>query len=174
MGAIENTWKDNLKRQMVIKLGTTTNDEATVISNMVDGGSAGALPAVTSTDNGKVLTVANGAWVAGNASGGGGMLITPTIENDYVIMNKTWKEIHDAMVSGVVPLYAYTYSGDPFAEMSAGDYADFSPVIRFSVGGGQFLPSVTILSYDLETVSVYYSMFTCETENDYPKLYIGD
>lgn len=75
MGAIENTWKDNLKRQMVIKLGTTTNDEATVISNMVDGGSAGALPAVTSTDNGKVLTVANGAWVAGNASGGGGDVV---------------------------------------------------------------------------------------------------
>lgn len=52
----------SLKKQMVIKLGTTTNDEAEVISNMVDGASAGALPAVTADDNGKVLMVVDGAW----------------------------------------------------------------------------------------------------------------
>lgn len=56
----------SLKKQMVIKLGTTTNDEAEVISNMVDGASAGALPAVTADDNGKALMVSSGAWGAGN------------------------------------------------------------------------------------------------------------
>ena len=30
-----------LKKQMVIKLGTTTNDESTIISNMVDNASSG-------------------------------------------------------------------------------------------------------------------------------------
>ena len=51
-----------LKRQMVIKIGTTTNEEAQLISNMVDSASAGALPEVTAADNGKVLTVINGVW----------------------------------------------------------------------------------------------------------------
>ena len=53
---------ENLKKQMVIKLGTTTNDEAQIISNMVDSANAGALPEVSATDNGQVLTVAEGAW----------------------------------------------------------------------------------------------------------------
>lgn len=162
----------NFKKKLSIELETTTNEEAQLISNIVDSASAGSLPAISAADNGKVLTVANGAWVAGNASGGGGMLITQTIENDYAIMNKTWKEIHDAMVSGVVPLVVN--SGDPLSDMQAGDYADFYPVMRFIVGGGRFMPALLVLVYDVDTNSVYYSKFTCETENDYPKMYIGD
>lgn len=36
------------------------------------GGGGSSLPEVTSDDNGKVLTVVNGAWDKANASGGGG------------------------------------------------------------------------------------------------------
>ena len=61
---------NSLKKQMVIKLGTTTNDESAVISNMVDGANAGSLPAVSADDNGKVLKVVDGVWT--KAEGGGG------------------------------------------------------------------------------------------------------
>lgn len=53
-----------------------------IAESLSEGGSAGALPAVTSADNGKVLTVANGAWVAGNASGGGGDVVNVYWDTD--------------------------------------------------------------------------------------------
>ena len=92
-----------LKKQMVIRLGTTTNDEASVISNMVDGGSAGALPAVSASDNGKVLTVANGAWAAGNASGGGGNIFAFYFENyvdETIYLNGNSIEVVTPVVVG--------------------------------------------------------------------------
>lgn len=66
---MSNAELNNLKKQMVIKLGTTTNDESAIISNMVDGASAGSLPAVSADDNGKVLKVVDGVWT--KAEGGG-------------------------------------------------------------------------------------------------------
>lgn len=56
----------NFKKKLSIELETTTNDEATLISNIVDSASAGSLPAVSADDNGKVLTVSSGDWTAAN------------------------------------------------------------------------------------------------------------
>ena len=46
----------------------TTNPEAiALIATVCSGGSGSALPAVTATDNGDVLTVVNGAWAKASA-----------------------------------------------------------------------------------------------------------
>lgn len=43
--------------------------ELTGIKNALGGGEGSALPTVTAADNGKVLTVVNGAWAAAEAGG---------------------------------------------------------------------------------------------------------
>ena len=59
------------------------------------------LPSVTSTDNGKVLTVSNGAWAAAVASGGGTqMLVTLTDVEGTMTADKTFGEIHTASMNG--------------------------------------------------------------------------
>ena len=62
------------------------------------GGSGGGLPEVTSADAGKVLAVDNsGVWVAQTPASGGGVLVVHDVEGT---LDKTWQEIHDAMLSG--------------------------------------------------------------------------
>ena len=61
------------------------------------GGGGSNLPAVTSADNGDVLTVVNGAWDKAAPSGGGGVLV---VHDANGTLDKTWQEIHDAMLSG--------------------------------------------------------------------------
>ena len=58
------------------------------------------LPTVTSTDNGKVLTVVSGKWKKAEPSGGGAFAITATTEDDVTTLNKTWTEIKTAFDSG--------------------------------------------------------------------------
>ena len=59
------------------------------------------LPTVTSSDEGKVLTVnSSGAWAAANASGGGNIFVVGITYNDNTStysMNKTWTEIFNAV-----------------------------------------------------------------------------
>lgn len=48
--------------------GISTNAEMILaIADLIGSGSTATLPAVTATDNGKVLKVANGVWTAANA-----------------------------------------------------------------------------------------------------------
>lgn len=99
---MNNTELANFKKKLSIELETTTSDEAQLISNIVDSASAGALPAVSADDNGKVLTVSSGAWVAAQPSGGGGMVVSTNPSTGA--LDKTWKEIHDALASGIMPI----------------------------------------------------------------------
>jgi len=56
------------------------------------------LPAVTASDAGKVLAVDDsGVWVAQTPASGGGALVVTDTEGT---LDKTWTEIHDAMLSG--------------------------------------------------------------------------
>jgi len=61
------------------------------------GGGGGGLPAVTAADNGDVLTVVNGAWDKAAPSGGGVLVVNADADG---ILDKTWQEIYDAMLSG--------------------------------------------------------------------------
>ena len=59
------------------------------------GGSGGSdLPSVTADDNGKVLSVVNGAWAADN--------VFFNISATDGVLNKTWTEIYDAISVGKV------------------------------------------------------------------------
>ena len=61
---------------------------------------ASSLPEVDSEDNGKVLTVVDGAWAAANGGGsGGGVLVVTDTDGT---LDKTWQEIHDALLIGGV------------------------------------------------------------------------
>ena len=65
----------------------------------------GTLPAVESTDAGKVLTVDDdGNWVAASGGGGGGgvLKVGATYTETTMTLDKTWKEIHDAPFAVIV------------------------------------------------------------------------
>ena len=70
------------------------------------------LPTVSSADNGKVLTVANGAWTAVTVNGGGGgssssgLLVTVSGSGNSYTCDKTAGEIYDALVAGINPVFA--------------------------------------------------------------------
>lgn len=64
------------------------------------GGSGAGLPAVTSEDNGDVLTVVNGAWDKAAPSGGGAFAVSVPYSAEVWTMNKTWAEISAAFIAG--------------------------------------------------------------------------
>lgn len=65
------------------------------------GGGGSSLPAVTSADNGDVLTVVNGAW--DKAAPSGGVMIIH-LDLGTGVTDKTWQQVHDALAAGV-PVY---------------------------------------------------------------------
>lgn len=72
------------------------------VQKINSGGSGSELPAVTTDDNGDVLTVVEGAW-AKAAPGGSSGLVISIIDDEATqsfIMNKTFQEIWDALSAG--------------------------------------------------------------------------
>lgn len=57
----------------------------------------GVLPPITDADDGKVLTADSGKWVPANPSGGGVLVVHET-DTTPAALDKTWKEIHDAVL----------------------------------------------------------------------------
>ena len=70
--------------------------------NKAESGGGSSLPAVTSEDNGDVLTVVEGAWDKASPSGGGGNFVVTFTTEDYstVTVDKTYAEIISAFNSG--------------------------------------------------------------------------
>lgn len=58
------------------------------------------LPAVTSDDNGDVLTVVSGEWAKAAPSGGGVLVCTTNMQT--MALDKTWQEIHDSVFAVIV------------------------------------------------------------------------
>lgn len=75
---------ENLKKQMVIKLGTTTNEDAQIINNMVDNAAGGG---------------------SGNAP------LICTLQNDGQTLNHTAGEIIESIESGRNALLQLTVQG---------------------------------------------------------------
>lgn len=71
------------------------------------GGGGSSLPAVTSEDNGDVLTVVNGAW--DKAAPSGGVMIIH-IDMGTGVTDKTWQQVHDALAAGVLVYLPYAYT----------------------------------------------------------------
>ena len=122
----------------------------------VTGGSG--LPEVTSSDNGDVLTVVEGVWAKANPAVEI-FLATITFSNDglpvVATLNKTWKEVSDAVQAGKVALARYTNADDPFYMI----ITDFIRVV--------YDPSHTYGDYTYAVSTTEYIMGT-ENENGYP------
>ena len=76
------------------------------------GGGGSSLPAVTSEDNGDVLTVEDGAWAKAAPSGGGQFIITVTANEaeTELSVDKTYQEIVSAFAEGKTFYLIYTDS----------------------------------------------------------------
>ena len=86
------------------ELLNTVVDIKTLVEN--GGGGGGGLPPVSGTDNGKVLTVVDGAWAAASGGGGGGgsaFIVSVTEESggELWVMDKTYNEIKTAFLAGL-------------------------------------------------------------------------
>lgn len=72
------------------------------VQKINSGGGGSELPAVTTDDNGDVLTVVEGAWAKAAPGGGSGLVISITDDEvaQAFIMDKTFQEIWDAFSAG--------------------------------------------------------------------------
>ncbi len=100
-----------MTKQDIIDYVVTTphNSNKAVLSTMLDD-IGEKLPAVTTEDNGKVLTVVNGTWNKAEASGGGaGFFVVKTTNYDqdegtWSRIDHTFAEIRDALNNGSIPI----------------------------------------------------------------------
>ena len=103
-----NTTVDELKAYYVAHGGEAASvaDVATIPDMIAAITALGSeLPAVSADDNGKVMTVVEGAWNAAGASGGGDTFIVkvnrqPSKTAAAVMPDKTLAEIYDAIMAG--------------------------------------------------------------------------
>ena len=86
----------------------------------------------------------------GGGTGGGTMVATATQSGAYVTLDKTWKELADAMESGIVP------------------------VVLNIDGTNKYKETVTVIreTSDLYSVSTTSFIFEVDTETGYPSFYV--
>ena len=116
------------------------------------------LPAVTSSDEGKVLTVnSSGEWAAANASGGTGIfMINITYSNYMYYLDKTFGEIKEAVLTNNMICIGVLNEGNSY---SYGIMTYFQPN---EFDGGK-------IQFNLEDIG----LFVASTDEDYP-LFSGD
>lgn len=115
------------------------------------------LPAVTADDNGDVLTVVEGVWA--KAEPAAEILLTTvtySLEDPSIVtLNKTWKEVSDAIQAGKVVLLRYRIDDDTYY----GIFTEFVNVL--------YDPNHTHSDYTYVVSTTEYVMGT-ESENGYP------
>lgn len=94
-----------------------TGETIALIKAFGNGGGGGGLPSVTSSDNGKVLAVKDGAWAADSN------LFVAEFSGSPLTCNKTYQEIVDAVnagraVIGVRGNDVYVYSGKDISNVN--------------------------------------------------------
>lgn len=156
------------------------------------------LPAVTSSDNDKVLKVVSGAWAAANNDGGQFIVNVQYLNGQYK-SNKTHKQIVDAIDAGytVVVRYDSTYynleayvSSSKYVSFSQTHYLDseLSVLVRyFTMSGGDDVDTFTRYSNGVQKFtypqnpnpicSVYYDneqekyVFDYEGKTDFSEVF---
>ena len=78
---------------------TPGNTNPNVLRGMLNN-SGGNLPAVTSDENGDVLTVVDGKWAKAAPSGGGALVCNVNMQT--LALDKTWQKIHDSAFALIV------------------------------------------------------------------------
>ena len=71
------------------------------------GGGGAGLPSVTGADNGKVLSVVNGAWAAAKLG-----LITAEEDDDNWILNKSYNDLREMLLNGITPYFVFEAGDD--------------------------------------------------------------
>lgn len=117
------------------------------------GGGGSSLPAVTSDDNGDVLTVVNGAWDKASPSGDSTFLVNESEST----LDKTFAEIWTAIESNLVVLIRSVVSADPDDY-----YEDF-----FTVGRVMWYDDGGVMQYEIYA-SDLSTLWVANGENDYP------
>lgn len=90
------------------------------------------LPTVTTEDNGKVLTVIDGSWGVGEASGASGMVVNATRGENEITLDKNYNEIKTALLSGT-----FTYVLINFSDGSDDSY-NFVNIRGASISDGVY------------------------------------
>ena len=93
------------------------------------------------------------------AGGGGALIVEATVNDGSMILNKTWKEIHDATNCAFI------------FPMSATSFSVFTNY-NCTPGSGKVFYSVTVFVFikDGGVVDTGETTFTAVTENDYPSV----
>ena len=93
------------------------------------GGGGSDLPEVDDSDNGKVLTVVEGAWSAASASGGSGLLeVANPQSGKYTLDGKSYNDVRALLLQGIVPIAHYTVDDNVFPEFSLLDEIQYNGV----------------------------------------------
>lgn len=119
------------------------------------------LPAVTSEDNGDVLTVVEGAWAKAAPSGGGGEsnVILLEVSNDGYL-NKSVKDLKDLIAAGKTAMIASVWGNGAYAGVFylvwVGYYSDNSDYeAAFVVSDGDYV-SQKMATASTETDLLYW------------------
>ena len=134
---------------------TPGNTNKKVLGRLIDEVEGAKLPEVTEDDNGSVLTVVEGAWDKAEPSGGSDVFMVELEESGVVVtFKKTWKEIHDAFISGATILL-HRPDNQWFDEQ----YSTVSDISHYASDG----------RYDVAAVfSDQRQLFSTNDENGYP------
>lgn len=125
------------------------------------GGGGSSLPSVTTADNGKVLTVVEGAWDKADASGGGDdKLFVITAISDGMgsaTIDKTYTEIEDALANDKIPVVCFKYTSSAhFTEIYHFDEYIANPLDRFLFSHHSYFEDLDegTYSYDIKYLMV--------------------
>lgn len=113
--------------------------------------------------------------------GGGSMQVHINFPDDYVAgeyaimtMDKTWQEIHDALVDGIVVQAYFMRAPFGMTEYSIANLVP-CPIVKAQVeseGGAPY--TVTLIERQVASSIYFYSWsFYCSSANDYPTADIG-
>lgn len=110
-----------------------------IVTNTAGGGGGGgsSLPAVTSDDNGDVLTVVEGQWAKAAPSGGVLVVNTSTTHTGYV-MDQTFGTIFAAMTSGRLVIVHDIYEDNVAGVYTIGYISNIDKEIVLGGGGGSY------------------------------------